>query len=135
MKKLILGLALAAGLFTTASAQDQAPEGRTPQERADRLTAMMTKRLELTPDQSEKVRTINLKYADQAKAVHEERKQDKGAQPGALKDMKASKDAELKQVLNPEQYTKWMEMEKQMVEKHKERREARRSNEQTAPTK
>lgn len=125
MKKLFLGLALAAGLIaTTAHAQDARGGGAniTPEQRAERQTAMMTKRLGLSPDQVEKVKAINLKHAQDAQAVRDARKDEKGAQPGAMKDMKAEKDAELKAVLTPEQFTTWTQMEANMQERRQQRR-------------
>ncbi|MFT3886174.1 MAG: hypothetical protein QM724_12340 [Flavobacteriales bacterium] len=122
MKNLFLGLTLAAGLLTNAAtAQHTAAGGPpTPAARAERLTATMTERLQLTPEQSKKVGEINLKYADEAKALKEERKGAKGGEPGAFKDLKDQKNAELKDVLTADQYTKWIAMERQTIERRKE---------------
>jgi len=135
MKTLITALTLAAGLFTSAASAQQtqpAPVPATPEQRAERQTLMMTKRLHLTPEQVEKVKAINLKYVNDAKAMHEERKDDKNAKPGAFHDMKQQKDAELKEVLTAGQYTDYLAMEQKVIDRHKEAHEKRKA-EQAAP--
>lgn len=87
----------------------------TPQQRAERLTKMMTRQLNLNAEQVEPVKAINLKYAE----LNEKSK-------GNRKEMKANveaKNKELKAVLTPEQYDNYLKLEERIKEKIRERRE------------
>jgi Spy/CpxP family protein refolding chaperone len=79
----------------------------TAEERASRQTEMMTKQLDLTEEQQAKVKEIHLKHsqqmADHKKQATEAKKQNREN----MKTQMEAKDAELKQVLTPEQYEKW----------------------------
>ncbi|MEZ0542431.1 hypothetical protein [Fibrella arboris] len=80
----------------------------TPEQRAERQTAQLKKRLTLTADQEKSVSAINLKYAQKVQAM-----MTGDRERGALKearDMMESKDAELKAVLSADQYKQYVTM-------------------------
>src|SRR4051794_29883635 len=95
-------------LATAAGGQDlRALENSTPQQRADIQTTFMAKRLGLSPEERSKVADINLKYAQQAQPILTGsegplRKME------ALKGMQGQKDSDLKAVLTPAQYKKYL---------------------------
>ena len=82
-----------------------------PAKRAEQQTDRMAQELNLNADQTAKVKAINQKYAEQAKAAHEAKADgDKGKTKGANKDLRAQHDAELKKVLTKEQAAKWEQL-------------------------
>jgi len=112
MKKLILTIAVAVMGFTAVFAQDSTRRVRrempklTAEQRAEKATGMMDKKLSLTADQKKKVYAIEL---DRAKKVDAYRSEDKSAMKGKMKERKADMDkskADLEGVLNADQKTK-----------------------------
>jgi len=100
----VVGLCLAVGV----EAQELETLAKTtPQQRADVQTEFMTKRLGLSPEARTQVQAINLKYAEQAQPIltgsdgplmkmHD------------LKGLQSQKESELKGVLTPEQFQKFL---------------------------
>lgn len=91
----------------------------TPQERAGIQTAFLVKKLGLSPEESEKVGAINLKYAEKTEPVI---KGDDGmfAKARQMKAIQAEKDAELKTALSPEQYQAYDAAKDELKEKFEE---------------
>jgi hypothetical protein len=112
--------ALLAALAPEASAQLDKLKNTTPAERAKVQTELMTSTLGLRPDQTSKVAAINRKYADQMEPII------KGSE-GPLRKMRAARDietakeAELKQVLSPDQFQKLLASKEEMREKFEQR--------------
>ena len=79
----------------------------TPEERAEAQTLMMKENLGLSGDKLEKVRAINLKYA---KVMDPEIQSDDGPMKkgSVASNRQAQKDGELKAVLSPEEYEKYL---------------------------
>ena len=126
MKKIMLFSFLLVPLLSlvlSVNAQDKQPMN--PQEKAQKLTDWMKTSLKLTDDQVAKVQPINLKYA-QKMADTKNSTQDQKAKMDAMKADEEAKDAELKAVLTPEQYTSWeakkADMKKEMMEKMKDKK-------------
>ena len=113
MKKLILTIAIAVMGFTAVFAQDSTKRVRreimpklTAEQRAEKATGMMDKKLSLTSDQKKKVYAIEL---DRAKKMDAYRSEDRSAMKGKMKERKADMDkskADLEGVLNTDQKTK-----------------------------
>ena len=84
------------------------------EEAASKHVEMMTKLLDLSAEQQLKIKEINLKHfqqmADREKKNREEMRQNRED----MKTQMEARDAELKQVLTPEQYEKWQEKRKEM---------------------
>jgi len=110
----------------SASAQLDALKNTTPEERAKALTALMKTKLSLTADQLPKVADLNLSYAQKMEPVI------KGA-AGPFRKMREAerinrqKEAELKQLLSPEQFNKYLAakaaMRERLAEKVEEKHE------------
>ena len=119
MKKVILTIAIAVMGFTAVFAQDSTKrkldmQKYTPEQRAERSTAMLDKKLSLTADQKTKIYQISL---DRAKKMQEMYVAGKDGGKGKGKQMKADMDAsntQIEMVLTPEQKTKYDDMKQQM---------------------
>lgn len=127
MKKLLLMLALIAGLGLFANAQDKAPV--TPALKAAKQTKVLTQQLNLNNSQISKVNTVLL---DQAKSLDSlkalKTTNDKKEQKYAHKLIRDQADAKLKAILTPEQKTKYVAL----VAAKKEKKEAKKKAD-TAP--
>jgi Spy/CpxP family protein refolding chaperone len=93
----------------------------TPEERADFQTNRMKELLNLSDEQTEKIRKINLKYATENQEIFKseatrEEKKDK------LRALHEQKQNELKEILTEEQYEKFRSEKNEMWEHMKERR-------------
>ena len=133
MKKLLFPL-LAASAFTigTATAQTIAPanaetmdmparEGRmqgNPDEMAKRQTERLTKELNLTPAQSAKVQQILLARGQEMQALRSQPRDDahRGQMREQVQANRAKYEAQFKEVLNPDQYTKYTAMQADRME-------------------
>tara|TARA_R110002073_G_scaffold94635_1_gene219968 strand:- start:475 stop:873 length:399 start_codon:yes stop_codon:yes gene_type:complete len=117
---LILGLALVIFLPVQSMAQMGDFKNTTPQERADKMTSAMQSDLSLDEATTKAVAEINLKYAEEAQTVMDS----SGTQFGKAMTFKKSeqaKDAELKAVLSPEQYSKYEEKKSALREAMKQK--------------
>jgi len=111
-------LALTALLATSARADldMDALKDTTPRERAAVQTTMMKKKLGLTDAEVPKVEAINRKYAEQADPVL------KGGQGPLVRlrefhRIEDAKEAELKKVLTPQQFTDYLANKQEMRDK------------------
>ena len=86
---------------------------RSPEQLAGFMNDRMAQSLALTPDQKPAIEAINLNYARQmhATAASPDSVRTKAK---ALKQQDASKEAELKAVLTPDQFTHYQEMREEM---------------------
>lgn len=140
MKKLLVILAafsLSAGVASAQTAPtkvkykaktDQAAKAqKTPEQKADHKAKQLAQKLNLSAEQTEKVRQLHLsryqqlqanraKYATAGKSAA--RKQE-------MKTDKAAYEAQLKQILSAEQYTKYAQLRAERMEKHKAQRKAK----------
>lgn len=109
MKKKILAVLTAAIVMAgSAVAQPQRPDGGkrekpTPEQIAKRYTDRMTNDLNLTQEQAQKLYQINLTKVQQMQQKAEARKAEMAAE-------RQKSEAEMKELLTPEQYQKWSEM-------------------------
>ena len=129
MKKSLL--LLAAMAFATASFAQTTPattqlpthrvhrmgkgEHKTPEQRADHHTAMLTKKLSLTTDQQPRVRQILLAQAQEAKALKEQypTAEQRKARHDAMKAGQAKYQTQMQAVLKPDQYSKLLAMKQE----------------------
>lgn len=104
-------------------AQDnQSAAKATPEQRAERVTNWMTKKLTLTADQKSKVYDVNLKYA---KLNQETRVNDSDNRRAMFQELKASEkehESELKGILTPEQFQAFQSAKQELIEKGQARR-------------
>jgi hypothetical protein len=129
MKPAIKHLALATALLVTtvATAQGGHREGekKSPEERAEHLTARMTETLDLTPEQTGRVKEINLRYAQALTDVRNEAA-DPEVKRARAKDLKERRDTELGGVLTTEQYER---MKTERARAHQEMKARRKAAE------
>ncbi|MBC8153861.1 MAG: hypothetical protein H7Z72_13210 [Bacteroidetes bacterium] len=98
----------------------------TPEQRAERQTAQMKKQLSLTTEQEPTVAAINLKYAQQMQSVLETGERNRTTMK-QVRDMTASKDAELKTVFTADQYKQYDAFKDEQKDRMKQNR-GRRNN-------
>ena len=110
-------------------AQDTAPppagagQGRGgPGQRGDQL-AMLTKKLNLTPDQVTQVKAINDDSMTQARAVREDTSLSQADRRSKMMDIRKASQDKIRGVLTDEQKTKYDAMQAEMKAKMQERRQ------------
>ena len=109
-------------IVVAAGAQNEMEKlkNSTPEERARLQTEMMKVKLGLTPDQTPKVAAINQKYAQRMEPIIK-------GQEGPLmrlrqmREVGQAKEAELKGVLSPEQFQKYLAEKQEMREKFEDK--------------
>lgn len=91
----------------------------TPQERAGIQTEFLAKKLGLSPDETQKVGAINLKYAEKTEPVI---KGDDGmfSKARQMKAIQAEKDAELQTALSPQQFQAYDASKDELKQKFEE---------------
>jgi protein CpxP len=114
MRKLILSAILFISMGTIALAQTDGKKAqKTPEERAQRATDVMDKKLALTADQKAKVYAINLEDMRKPKAKHVKgEKRDMAAIKAAMD----ARDSKINNILDEKQrvsYKEWKEKRKQ----------------------
>jgi hypothetical protein len=110
--------ALVFTLSAALSAQDAGKKDReTPEEMAASQTEIIADSLELTPEQTEKVREINLDFVQKVKAAKERK-----ASEAEMKLLYKNRTDSVKQLLNREQLTRWEDI---AIRKH-QRQEVRK---------
>lgn len=117
---LVLAGALLVGTAAVARADLMSTLAKTtPQERAGIQTAFLEKKLGLSPEETQKIGTINLKYAEKTEPVI---KGDDGmfSKARQMKAIQAEKDAELKTALSPQQYQAYDAAKDELKQKFEE---------------
>jgi len=118
---------LLAASVSFAQDQQQWRQKMTPDQRAKNQTEMMQKNLSLTKDQYGKVYDINLYYANETDSLMKmPRGRDKRAERESIQ---KDKEAELKNVLSPDQYQKYQAMVAEMKQRMEERRNSMQQGE------
>ena len=118
----LLVAAMSLLIVVAADAQNEMEKlkSSTPEERARLQTEMMKVKLGLTPDQTPKVAAINQKYAQRMEPIIK-------GQEGPLmrlrqmREVGQAKEAELKGVLSPEQFQKYLAEKQEMREKFEDK--------------
>lgn len=109
MRTFLTSLALVAGLGLMAQDADLDDNGKkTPEEKAQHRTELMTKELGLSPDQVTKVNAINLGFARSMESVRQIK--DEPSRKGRAEALRTNRDGQLKETLTTEQYTRMMEL-------------------------
>jgi len=118
----LLVAAMSLLIVVAAGAQNEMEKlkSSTPEERARLQTEMMKVKLGLTPDQTPKVAAINQKYAQRMEPIIK-------GQEGPLmrlrqmREVGQAKEAELKGVLSPEQFQKYLAEKQEIREKFEDK--------------
>lgn len=82
-----------------------------PEDRAKRSTEMLTKQLDLTAEQQEKIYSINLDRAKEANAEMMEKRNDQKEKIKKFKEARKEHNDKIKNVLTADQQTKWEELQ------------------------
>lgn len=94
-----------------------------PQERAEQLTQVMTQKLQLNDKQTAAVKDINLRYAAQLAEFRQNNQQHHpaaGKPNPKVKELRQQRSAELKNVLTPEQFAQYQEMEEHFLDQRQQ---------------
>lgn len=109
--KFLLQIAAFAFFLIGAAALQAQPGGggraMNPEQRAEQQTVQMKEKLALSDAQAEKVKEINLKYANKAKEAREKADGDWEAMRGTMGALRDEQDKELQTVMTQEQWQKW----------------------------
>jgi hypothetical protein len=108
-------------LMSKAQSADSAIDlkSASPEQRAQWQSNAMKTKLGLNDAQYQQVSAINLEYAKKGEAIRNSG-DGKFSKYRKFKSMMSDKDAKLKKVLTPDQFTTYEEMKKEMMDKAKE---------------
>ncbi|WP_226063892.1 hypothetical protein [Kaistella polysaccharea] len=120
MKKLILSAAfLAVGTFAIAQQNGQMMKkdpAQMEQKRADHLKKMQTD-LNLSQTQVAQLQTLQDKRMAERKQMQPQRQAERKAKMESMKAKRMQHQAEMRQILTPDQYQKWMASNQQKMQK------------------
>lgn len=119
MKKLIFATAMFLGFSAMVFAQTpkEKLQNSTPEQRAEKMTAGMTKQLTLTEDQKTKVYAINLERAKQMESLKKE--SDLKGSKANVRDSFKSSDEQIVALLNEDQKKQYADMKAKRMENMK----------------
>jgi protein CpxP len=121
MKKLFVMIMMVVGFGAVANAQTKGGH-KTPEQKAQHMTQVLTKKLNLTADQQTKVNTIFLNKAVQMDSLKKSHAADRKATRQSRRAILTDLDGQLKTVLNADQQTKYTELKAQMKDRMKHHR-------------
>jgi Spy/CpxP family protein refolding chaperone len=122
MKKLFFTATLFLGLTTLGFSQEIQRRGKlTPEERAQKKTELLSKKLSLSKEQQDKVYAINLQEAKKIKEFRSEASKERTENMDERKAFFKENEDRLEQVLNAEQKKIYEQMKKERLEKMKDR--------------
>ena len=114
VKKSLVLLLASLFVFSVSAQRPDRNSKMTPEDRAAKQTEMMNKQLDLTADQQAKIQAINLKYSQQMAAQRSQATEDRQQNMENMKTQMEARNAEIKQVLTPEQFEKWQTIRNEM---------------------
>jgi len=123
MKKIICSLIVSL-LCVGAFAQNDASAAKTstPEQRADRITNWMNRKLTLTADQKTKIYDVNLKYAKLNQETRTSEADNKKAMRQELMASEKEREEEFKAILTSDQFKLFQTAKQELHEKGRERR-------------
>ena len=121
MKKILLMITMVLGISVLAQAQTKERQHKTPEQRAERVTGMLQKKLSLSADQSVKVKAILLTQATQMQSMRANKSDDKKANREAFKTQLQKTDSELATVFTADQNKTYSEFKAKLKERFKGR--------------
>ena len=123
MKKLMI--AVVSVLLITTNVFAQQRQRPSAEEMAKRQTEQMVEKLSLTDDQKEKAEVINLKYARLQSEMMQSGQGDRQARSDEMRKNREARDAELKEILTPEQYEQYQKIREEQMQRPGGNRERR----------
>jgi protein CpxP len=125
MKKFICFLVVSLFCIGAIAQNDpSAAKSSTPEQRAERITNWMNKKLTLTADQKAKVYDINLKYAKLNQETRTNDADNKKAMRQELKASEKEREDEFKAILTPDQFKSFQAAKQGLLERGRERRKS-----------
>lgn len=111
-----------------AKAQEakQSPVKKTPEQRAEQITARMTKSLELNADQQKKIKELILKREQDREAMEVKIKANREL-------IEKQTDEEFKKILNSEQFQKFQKKKEEMKKKREEKHDHHNEDDDLSP--
>jgi methionine-rich copper-binding protein CopC len=109
-------------LVSVSSFAQEKMQHKTPEEKAKMMSDKMKTELTLSDEQYQKVQTINLDFANKTSAVPKDG--DKSAWMSKMKECNEARSKSLKEVLTPDQFTKYETIKKEMRGKIKDKEKA-----------
>ena len=97
------------------TAQEKSPRDRSPQEISDKQTEFIAEKLELNQKEKQQLKAINLKYANEIKALSAEERSRENREK--LEKLNHEHNAEVKTVLNEEDFGEYLVLKKRMHER------------------
>ena len=133
MKLLMNAFFVAIVLFTSNNmfAQDKTPQKpeQTPETMSQRHADKMKSDLNLNDEQTKKVYEVNLKYNKERQANREKRSQERKEKMAEAKKKNEQKNAELKNILTADQYSKMIQNQEANKAKMKQKRQGGKKGE------
>jgi len=135
MKKLLVAALLVVGMTTFAQEKEKEQKApMTPEQKVESQVKRMTKDLTLNEKQVQEIRVLVAKEVEKREANRAEMedkkasgvkatKEEKQAREARAKEEEAAMDANMKRILTPEQYAKWL----QKMQERKEKMEAKKA--------
>jgi Spy/CpxP family protein refolding chaperone len=123
MKKVFVTLAFAAACAFGANAQDARQRGdrkefqKNPEARAQRMTQMMDKKLNLTDQQEAAVQKVNMEAAKDMQGSMESMASNREK----MKAVNERREAEFKRILTPEQFASYQQVKAQRMAQRRQR--------------
>lgn len=108
-------------LVSVSSFSQEKMQHKTPEEKAKMLSDKMKTDLTLSDEQFQKVQTVNLDFATKTSALPKDG--DKSAWKDKMKSLDEDRSKSLKEILTPDQFSKYEKNRSEMKEKMKERKD------------
>ena len=126
VKKLVVVMTLVFSIGVSAQDRKERIKDATPEERVEMRTEKLSEKLGLDENQKAKVKEVLLSQQKENKEVREEMKADRekarAEMKATMKKQHEELKAKLKPILTEDQYKKWEAMQKENIEKVKERK-------------
>lgn len=126
MKKIIFSsLLIVFAIGSFAQGGKAKANASTPEQRAERITNWMNKKLTLTADQKTKIYDVNLKYAKMNQETRTSEADDQKAMHQDLRANEKEREAEFQGILTPEQFQSFQTAKKELIERRIDRKRKR----------
>lgn len=101
-----------------------------PEKIAEKQTARQVKELDLNDEQTQKLKTINFKYAEQLQEEFQSRQENRKESFAKMKEIIEAQNEEVKAILSEKQYSNYIELRRQNLAKMRKRRTEKASERQ-----
>ena len=126
MRVLIITTAILIGVFTSGYSQTEKKQKRTAEERANHMTELLEKKLNLTADQRAKVYDLQLNQTKKIEKMRAERSEEMKDRMEKHKEMIADNDKKLEKILNADQIKNYRESKAHQRERAKKHHQGKK---------